>query len=153
MQNKNKLVSCIITTCKRGQLLSRAIESVLNQTYKNIEVIVIDDCPCEETRKIMNKYLIQHHNIIYIQNENNLGPSGARNKGVFESKGEFIAFLDDDDEWLPEKIESQMQFVNIANIVCNPPYFRQSNDEQFNDVVKKNQSDYNKYKTWKIRDL
>jgi len=114
LDEKNKLLSCIITTCKRGELLSRAIDSVLKQTYKNIEVIVIDDCPCKQTKETINKY----KNIIYLENEVNLGPMGARNKAVEHANGEYVAFLDDDDYWLENKLLKQVGFCEKYSFVC-----------------------------------
>lgn len=108
MRDKNKLVSCIITTCNRENLLARAIESVLNQTYKNIELIVIDDCPCIETEKVVKKFLKDNSRMQYIRNEKNLGPMGSRNKAVAHVSGEYIAFLDDDDYWVKDKLNKQV---------------------------------------------
>lgn len=102
------LISVIITTYKRSNIIERAIKSVLNQTYKNIEIIVVDDNSNfederEKTAKIVGKY----KNVIYIQNEKNLGGALARNEGIYKAKGKFIAFLDDDDEYREDKIEKQ----------------------------------------------
>jgi glycosyltransferase involved in cell wall biosynthesis len=151
--NEHKLVSCIITTCKRGRILSRAIESVLNQTYMDIELIVIDDCPCAETENIVNIYLQDNPKMQYIKNEKNLGPSGARNKGVSVSNGEYIAFLDDDDEWLAEKIAKQIKFIKNAHIICNPPYFRHRNDQSLHEIIHKDQKSLNECEQWSVEDL
>lgn len=146
--NELRLVSCIITTCRRGRILSRAIESVLNQTYKNIELIVVDDCPCSESEDIVSEYLKDNPGIVYIQNEQNMGPSGARNKGVSVSTGEYIAFLDDDDEWLAEKIEIQVSSIKDAHIICNPPYFRYRVDQSLSEITQDNQHIANVGKSW-----
>lgn len=110
---KNPLVSVIIPTFRRPDTLIRAIGSVLNQTYDNVEVIVVDDNnPDTEgrvlTEQIMSKY-IGNQRVIYIKHPHNKNGSAARNTGAFNSKGEYIAFLDDDDEFLPQKIASQVQ--------------------------------------------
>lgn len=108
-------VSVIIPTYKRSVgYVSRAIESVLNQTYPNVEVIVIDDSTDEyEGRKEVKDYIdsLQKSNLIYCQNEKNLGGSLSRNRGIELAKGEYITFLDDDDEYLPEKVEKQLKFM------------------------------------------
>lgn len=109
------LVSVIIPTYKRSvSYVSRAIESVLNQTYPNVEVIVIDDSTDEyEGRKEVKSYIekLNKTNLIYCRNEKNLGGSLSRNRGIDLAKGEYITFLDDDDEYLPEKVEKQLEFM------------------------------------------
>lgn len=106
------LVSAIITTHNRKELLPRAIESVLSQTYSNIECIVVDDKSNDGTNMLCKNYPI---NYIYIPPEESKGGNYARNKGILEAKGEYVAFLDDDDYWLPEKIEKQVQLIEKKN--------------------------------------
>jgi glycosyltransferase involved in cell wall biosynthesis len=107
------LVSVIIATYKRPKHLIRAINSVLTQTYKNIEIIVVDDNnENDEFRKLTEKVLkklIDENKIIYIQHQHNKGTADARNTGIKEANGEFICFLDDDDEYFPLKTESQIK--------------------------------------------
>lgn len=110
-----KKVSVVIPTYKRSNMLNRAIESVLKQTYKNIEIIVIDDNnPDTEYRKKtsleMEKYK-DNPNIKYIKHNRNKNGSVARNTGIYHSTGELITFLDDDDWYHPEKIEKQVEFL------------------------------------------
>jgi glycosyltransferase involved in cell wall biosynthesis len=106
----NILVSAIITTHNRSSLLRRAIESVLNQTYKPIECIVVDDKSTDNTKEVCKEYpSIQ---FIYIPPEESKGGNYARNKGILAAKGEYVAFLDDDDYWLPEKTKEQMDVIN-----------------------------------------
>ncbi|MGI6701986.1 MAG: glycosyltransferase family 2 protein [Christensenellales bacterium] len=112
-------VSVIIPTYKRAEKLERAIESVLNQTYHNIEVIIVDDNnPDTEYRKIteeiMQKY-INNPKVIYIKHEKNKNGAAARNTGIRHSQGLYIAFLDDDDYYLSEKIEKQVNFLEANN--------------------------------------
>ena len=97
------LVSAIITTKNRADLLPRAIESVLNQTYKNLELIVVDDGSDDSTPEVIADYQ-KEHGIILIQNKKSLGACRARNQGIERAQGEFVAGLDDDDEWLPDRI-------------------------------------------------
>lgn len=109
------LVSVIIPTYKRSLFyVSRAVESVLNQTYPNVEIIVVDDSTDEyDGRKEIENYIegLNKHKVIYCKNEKNLGGSLSRNRGIGLAKGEYITFLDDDDEYLPEKIEKQLEFM------------------------------------------
>lgn len=109
------LVSVIIPTYKRSLFyVSRAVESVLNQTYPNVEIIVVDDSTDEfEGRKEIETYIegLNKPDIVYCKNEKNLGGSLSRNRGIELAKGEYITFLDDDDAYLPEKIEKQLGFM------------------------------------------
>ncbi len=103
----NSLVTVIIPTYNRAHTIVRALDSVFAQSYKNIEVLVIDDGSIDETAALLERY-IQDKKIIYIKTEN-FGVSHARNVGLKEARGEFIAFLDSDDEFLSHKVESQLQ--------------------------------------------
>ena len=113
------LVSVIIPTYKRDvSYLSRAVESVLAQTYENIEIIVIDDSPdTYEKRQQIRAYMesVTTDRVLYSQNEKNMGGSLSRNRGIEMARGQFISFLDDDDEYLPEKIQHQVAFMLEQN--------------------------------------
>ncbi len=116
MQTDEKpLVSVVIPTYKRTvEYVSKAVESVINQTYPNVEIIVIDDSTSAyENQKETEKYFssLNKGNVIYLQNEENLGGSLSRNRGIQAATGDYITFLDDDDEYLPEKVEKQLQFM------------------------------------------
>lgn len=104
-------ISVIIPTYKRSEFLSRAINSVLEQTYGNIEVVVVDDNrEGSQYRSDTEQCMLQYSNnnkVLYIKNPDNLGGSKARNVGIEASIGYFITFLDDDDIYLPEKVEVQ----------------------------------------------
>jgi glycosyltransferase involved in cell wall biosynthesis len=95
--------------------LSRAIDSALNQTYKNIEILVIDDNnPETEFRKQTEELMLNYYNdcrVNYIKHDKNKNGAAARNTGIKHSKGEFICFLDDDDWFLPDKIEKQLNYL------------------------------------------
>lgn len=111
----HKKVSIIVPTYKRSQFIQRAIDSLLNQTYPNIEVIVIDDNHPNsehrtETEKKMLKYA-NHSNVIYIKNEKNMGGALARNVGIYNASGDYITFLDDDDIYLPDKVNVQVNYM------------------------------------------
>lgn len=101
--NSQPLVSAIITTKNRAEILPRAIDSVINQTYKNIEIIVIDDGSTDQTPTVIAEYQ-KKQSLTLIRNEESVGACQARNQGIERAKGEFIAGLDDDDEWHPERI-------------------------------------------------
>lgn len=103
-----KLVTAIITTHNRLNLLKRAINSVYAQTYQNIELIVVDDASVDGTSDYCKQLPLQY---IYIPKEESKGGNYARNQGVRASKGKYVAFLDDDDYWLPTKIEKQVALI------------------------------------------
>lgn len=117
--NYETLVSCIIPTYKRSESLIRAIKSVLNQTYRNIEIIIVDDNdPNDEYSIELQKKIsiFKDDRLIYLQQEKHTNGAVARNYGVFHSNGNYIAFLDDDDEWLPEKIAIQMEILENLEV-------------------------------------
>lgn len=108
-QREQPLVSVIIPTYNRLRTLPVALESVLNQTYKRLEVLVIDDCSDDGTKDYIAG--IKDTRVKYFRNNVNQGPSAARNRGVKLAEGEFIAFQDSDDEWVESKLEKQMQVM------------------------------------------
>jgi len=99
------LVSVIIPTFNRAHLVSRAITSVIQQSYKNLEIIVVDDGSTDNTEAVVAKFVQQTSNIIYIQKSNG-GCASARNKGLELARGDYLTFLDSDDEWVLTAIET-----------------------------------------------
>jgi len=102
---KPPLVSVIIPTYNREKFVTLAIDSVINQTFKDYELIVIDDGSTDNTKNVLKQYNAKIHYIY----QNNSGVSAARNAGIKVARGEWLAFLDSDDEWMPEYLECQMQ--------------------------------------------
>lgn len=107
---EKELVSVVITTYKRRvSQIKAAIDSVLNQSHENLELIIVDDSPNEyEYRDEVKNYCenISDSRVKYIQHEKNMGACAARNTGFSNSNGKYIAFLDDDDEWVKDKSKS-----------------------------------------------
>ncbi len=103
------LVSVILPTYNRCNLLKRAIESVLSQTYKNLELIIINDASTDKTEEVVNNY--NDNRVKYFKNKENKGLSFNRNLGIKKSRAKYVAFLDDDDEWLPTKLKKQMALI------------------------------------------
>lgn len=129
MQDQSVLVTIVIPTYSRNETLCKAIDSVLAQTYQNLEILVIDDNPEDSewryrTEKLMEAYK-NNRKIRYIKNKKNLGGAGARNEGIKAAASEYIAFLDDDDEYYEERIEKQLEcFLNnksdkLALVFCD----------------------------------
>lgn len=106
---KEPLVSVVIPFYSGLNWLEEALESVNNQTYKNKEVIVINDGSSENTEKIFSKYDTARE-----VKKVNEGPAAARNTGISESKGKYVAFLDSDDIWMPRKLELQVESMEIG---------------------------------------
>ncbi|OQX85235.1 MAG: hypothetical protein B6D55_07685 [Candidatus Omnitrophica bacterium 4484_70.2] len=109
-------VSVIIPTYNREKYLPEAINSVLNQTYKDFEIIIVDDGSRDNTKEVVESFMKKypHIPIRYFYQENK-GPAAARNRGIKEAKGEYIAFLDSDDIWLPEMLKESLDFLKKHN--------------------------------------
>lgn len=122
------LVSCIITTCNRAGLLPRAIDSALAQTYHPVEIIVVDDASTDDTPEVMRGYLDRHANIRYLRQERRSGACAARNAGIQAAQGEFVAGLDDDDEWLPERVEKMLASWSDDLAFVHSDYYRRKGD-------------------------
>lgn len=149
METKNDYkVSIVIPTYKRPDKLDRAVDSVLNQTYSNIEVIVVDDNnPGTEGRKrtedIMERYASEPR-VIYVKHEQNKNGSAARNTGARRATGVFIGFLDDDDQFLPKKIESQInRLLSLSDEwgMCYNHYYTQRGNESLIPVKEHREGD------------
>ena len=110
---KKSFVSVIVPTYNRANLISETIESILNQTYKNFELIIVDDGSTDNTEEVIRKF--KDSRIKYIKTDNWGGPARPRNTGIKKAKGEYIAFCDDDDIWLPKKLEKQIRVFQISN--------------------------------------
>lgn len=112
----NDSVSVIIPSCRRTiTILSRAVDSVLQQTYPILEIIVVDDNRNDPALSQAIKDFCYEHRLNYISS-GGIGGGGARNRGIEVALGEYVAFLDDDDEWLPQKIETQMALFACPNV-------------------------------------
>jgi glycosyltransferase involved in cell wall biosynthesis len=107
----NPLVTVIIPTYNYGNLLRPAVNSVLNQTYTNIELLIVDDCSPTPSIDAIRDIVEKDPRVRVIRNEKNLNVSGARNVGLAHARGELIATLDHDDGWLPQKLEKQVEFL------------------------------------------
>ena len=100
------------------EYIAQSIESVICQTYKNWELIIVDDCSTDKTKEIVNSF--SDSRIKFIQNNYNRGAAICRNRALSEAKGIWIAFLDSDDIWMPDKLEKQISFME--NVGCSFSY-------------------------------
>ena len=103
-------VSVIIPTYNRGWTIGEAVDSVLAQDYRDFELIVVDDGSTDNTPQVLDAY----RGAIKVFRQENKGVSAARNRGISEASGRFIAFLDSDDLWLPQKLSRQVEFFNTT---------------------------------------
>ena len=113
--NQN-LVSIITPSYNSERFISDTINSVIEQTYDNWELIIVDDASYDQTPKIIKRFLSKESRIKAIFLKENIGPSEARNQAIRIAKGRFIAFLDSDDLWLPNKLDAQINYM-ITNSV------------------------------------
>jgi glycosyltransferase involved in cell wall biosynthesis len=112
----NYLVSIITPSYKSEKFISQTIESVINQTYKSWEMIIIDDCSPDNSNEIIESYYKKDKRIKLLKLKKNSGPAIARNRGIQEAKGRYIAFLDADDLWKHDKLEKQLIFMFENNL-------------------------------------
>lgn len=105
------MVSIITPTYNCGRFIAETIRSVQAQTYQDWEMIIVDDCSTDNTASVVMPFVENDQRIRYIVNERNLGAALTRNRALREAQGEYIAFLDSDDLWLPEKLEHQLAFM------------------------------------------
>ncbi len=124
-KHMNDLVSVNVTTYNRSNLLKRSIESIQRQTYQNLEIIIVDDCSEDNTEEIVKFYQKQDKRIVYLKHNKNLGNAYTRNTALKNCHGYYVAFMDDDDEWIDnDKITKQLKIFkehksNKLGIVCS----------------------------------
>lgn len=112
---ENALVSAVIPTYNRAHLLNRAVQSVLRQSYSNVECIIVDDGSTDSTAQEINGIKAKDgQTLVYEKLDKNSGACAARNRGIDKASGEYIAFLDSDDVWHEDYIERQLQFLNSS---------------------------------------
>ncbi|MBL7069008.1 MAG: glycosyltransferase [Candidatus Omnitrophica bacterium] len=104
-------VSIVIPSYNRARFLPEAIDSVIIQTYRNFEIVVVDDGSTDNTKEIMAEYVKKYTSKVRYFYQENQGEAGARNRGIKESRGEYIAFLDSDDIWVQDKLEIQVRLL------------------------------------------
>lgn len=140
----DSLISVIMSVYNEEKGVSEAIESILNQTYKNFEFIIIDDGSTDKSYEVIKNFAKKDDRIIFMKNKNNLGLTRTLNKAIRRSRGEFIARQDADDVSLPKRFEIQLDFLkknpNYSFCGCNG-FIKQTNEDllkffEFNDIVK-----------------
>lgn len=113
------LVSIITPSYNASKFIEETLESILKQTYSNWELIIIDDCSTDNSIEILQPYIEQDSRIKVLLNETNLGAASSRNRGLDIANGDYIAFLDSDDLWLPQKLSKQIAFMQQENVLLS----------------------------------
>lgn len=141
------LVSVIMPTYNSGKFIAEAVDSVIAQTVTDWELCIVDDCSSDNTRAVLKPYLDKYPNIRYTRLPKNGGPAVARSEALRQATGRYVAFLDSDDIWMPDKLEKQIAFMEQRQVLFSCTAFRHI-DEQGNlqDVVRTppKKTNYNK---------
>lgn len=126
------LISVVMPLYNAEKFIEKAVKSVEKQSYRNFEIIIIDDCSSDNSLKIALELAEENENIKVLTNESNMGVSKTRNRGIKEAKGEYIALLDSDDVWNEDKLEKQVSLLlnNDAQIAYCSYGFINENDQQ-----------------------
>ena len=134
---KENLVSVIMPTYNCGKFIEETIKSVANQTYKNWELIIVDDCSKDNTEEIVNRYVERDSRIKYHRLETNQGAAVARTKAMKMARGSYMAFLDSDDLWKNDKLEKQINFMeeNSYNFTCTAYEQIDENNNLLNKIM------------------
>ena len=135
MTYQNEIVSVIIPVYNAERYISNTIESVLNQTYRDIEIVLVDDCSNDNSKTIIEAYAKKNDGIIYHLQEENGGAAVARNTALNIASGRYVAFLDSDDLWLPDKLEKQLNLMQEKKAVISYTAYRQFSMEKVGNLV------------------
>lgn len=135
---EEKLVSIIMPAYNAARFIEDAINSVQNQTYKNWELLICDDCSTDKTKKIISSFMKNDRRIKLFELEKNSGAAIARNTSIKNASGQFISFLDSDDIWKTKKLEKQIEFMKLNNYLFTCTYYDKINNKgtKLNQVVK-----------------
>lgn len=128
------LVSIIMPSYNTASFIEETIQSVLNQTYTNWDLIIVDDCSTDNTNEVVDT--IKDCRIHYLKNEKNSGAAISRNKALREAKGQWIAYLDSDDLWMPEKLEKQIKFMEENGYVFSYTNYEEIDVDGYKTGVK-----------------
>ena len=130
-----ELISIVMPAYNAAQYIEQSIESVLKQSYTNWELIIVDDCSIDDTYKIVEKLCLNEKRIKLFRMNENSGVAMARNFAISMSRGKYIAFLDSDDLWLPDKLEKQLNLMREKKAVISYTAYRQFSMEKVGNLV------------------
>lgn len=132
-------ISCVLITYKRElYIVERALKSIINQTYKCLDIVLVNDYPEDRKHSDALKEMANRYGIKYVSYEHNLGACFARNYGAKNTEGDYIAFIDDDDEWVVDKLEVQLKCAekNKADLVYGPFYLEKKGKKKLTSTHK-----------------
>lgn len=140
------LVSIITPMFNSEEYIEETIESVLKQSYKNWEMIIIDDCSTDRSFELVKKYIDKDIRVKYLKNYENKGPAVSRNIGIDKSKGKYIAFLDSDDFWDIDKLKYQVIFMEKENFLITHTdyYFTNIKGKKIKKIITSDKINYKK---------
>ena len=132
---KPELVSVIMPTYNAGKFLADSIESILSQTYANLELLITDDCSTDGTIDILKDFAQRDKRVKVKYLKSNVGPAIARNRSIERAKGRYIAFCDCDDRWMPEKLERQIALMTRKDCaLCSSSYLICDDNNQLTGI-------------------
>lgn len=134
-------ISVILPVFNSEKCLRKSIESVLNQTYSDIELIIIDDGSTDHSVKVIKQFMVNDSRISLLINKQNMGVSFSRNRGIENATGKYIAFIDADDKWDTDKLEAQMNYINKNKVQWVFSNYRYISKKK-NYVVSRNSGKY-----------
>jgi glycosyltransferase involved in cell wall biosynthesis len=135
---KEKLISIIMATYNGEKYINTQLDSIINQTYKNIEIIIVDDLSNDNTVELVKKYISKHKNIRLYINQKNLGYIKNFEKGSKKANGDFIAFSDQDDFWIPNKLERLMSEIGNHDVIYCDSELVDENLNSLHENISKN---------------
>lgn len=144
---EDKLVSVIMPTYNCGRFIEKTVNTVISQTYKNWELIIVDDCSKDNTEEIIKQFTLKDNRIKYFRFDSNQGAAKARTKAMNLAKGNYMAFLDSDDLWEINKLEKQTKFMeeNNYNFTCTAYEQIDESGKRLNKIIQsKKKVDYNR---------
>jgi glycosyltransferase involved in cell wall biosynthesis len=145
------LISCIIPTHNRSAKVVLAIESILAQTYTELEILVVDDQSIDSTKEVVEAMIQKDQRIRYFRNPNK-GANNARNFGIQHAKGKFIAFLDDDDVWMNSKLEKQFKLMSTLGPEFGVVYCTFARKKTTGKILRRHPSRFSSFKNGNILD-
>ena len=140
-------ISVIVPAYNASKNIRECLDSIINQTYKDLEIIVVDDCSKDDTKEVVEKYMANDNRIKYECLETNSGAAVARTEAMKLARGEYMAFCDSDDLWMPDKLERQLAFMNENGYAFSCTAYEQIDEESksLDRVIKTvKKTDYNR---------
>lgn len=141
------LVSIIMPTYNCGRFIARSVDSVIAQTVTDWELLIVDDCSTDDTDAVLKPYIEKYPSITYHRLPDNRGPAGARNEALALATGKYVAFLDSDDLWDPNKLEKQIAFMQESGARFSCTAYRLMDEDGadlFTEIIPPEKIDYKK---------